>query len=176
MESPTTAVTLPTAAAANTPIAPASVTLQPDTGAQDAYNIEIPASWQAENIPAPGGFGRRYTLFENGNRIAQLTVRCERGATIADLAATDERLITSIQGTYGANGVTDVTLAGLQGQSTDYSIGGMGLAQDARVIYLQGKVCGWEIILQAFGSGQLPHYTLLFETILATFKPVAAGG
>jgi hypothetical protein len=163
-------------AATSAPIDPTSVTLQPDSGAVDAYTIQIPTDWQAENIPAPGGFGRRYTLSENGTRAAQLTVRCERGASIDDLAATDKRLITSIYGTYGANGVTDVTLAGLQGHATDYSIGGKGLTQDSRVMYLQGKICGWQILLQAFGSGQLPRYIPLFELILSTFKPVAEGG
>jgi hypothetical protein len=163
-------------APAPTAVDPAAVPLQPDAGAEGAYTIQVPVGWTAENIPAPGGFGRRYTLFVDGARSAQVTVRCERGASIDSLVTTDSRLVGSLQGQYGSGGMADVVVGGLTGRATAYTLVVGGVPQETRAVYLQGTLCGWQILLQAFGRGQLARYTPLFERVLATFSPSIAGG
>ena len=150
--------------------------LQPDANSTDAYTIEVPVGWQAENIPEPGGFGRRYSFILNGAQTAQVTVRCQAGGTVADLMQADQSIVTSLGGVYGTGGSMDVTVGGMPGKQTGYTLTVGGRPQETRVLYLQGKICGWVLLLQAFGAGQLAHYTPLFNAIVATFNPVMAGG
>ena len=159
-----------------TQVDPATVPLQPDSAAQQGYTISVPADWQAENIPMPGGFGRRYTMFNGGARQVQITVSCNANTTVSTMQTQDNSIVQSLKGTYAVNGMTDVTLAGLQGKSTDYSLIVGGLKQESHVIYLQGKTCGWRLLMQGFGAGVLERYTTLLERISATFKPADAAG
>jgi len=163
-------------AIAPTPFDPTATPLKVDDFALDAYTIEIPDGWQAETFPSPGGFGRRYTAFESGARTAQVSVRCQRGATIESLSQQDQGLVDGIGGTYGIGGMTDVTAGGLSGKQTRYELALGGQTQQTRALYLQGATCAWQILLQAYGLGTQERYAAVFDAILATFKPTAPAG
>jgi hypothetical protein len=166
----------PTAPPAPTAIDPATTPLVPDPDSGQAYTIRVPASWVAANIPAPGGFGRRYSVTQNGAPEAQVTIRCAAGGTVDALMQTDESLVNGIHGNWAVDGVADVTVGGMTGKSVKYTLLFGGKQQETRVLYLQGKICGWVILEQAFGTGQLARYAPLFNAIMATFTPTTAGG
>jgi len=176
----------PTATAASgspTPVAPvatvvdpASTPLQPDPDSGEAYTLQYPVGWSATNIPAPGGFGRRYARTLNGAMEAQITIRCAAGGTVDALMLTDQSLVTGIHGNWAVNGIVDMTVAGMTGKRVEYTLAFGGRQQEARVLYLQGKICGWVILEQAYGTGQLARYAPLFNAIVATFNPTTAGG
>lgn len=177
--SPSPAANTSPAAAASATADPSAFQLVPNTGPNNAYTISVPSTWQIEDV-APTI--RRYVMFTNKTRVAQFTVNCAAGGTVADLSATDARLVQTIGGKYAVNGIIDVTVASLHGKQTEYtapltSTGTTGGPnQETRVLYLQGTACAWQILMQTYGNGLLQHYTPLFDAILATFKPATPGG
>lgn len=165
------------------PTIPSMAQPQTVTGPQNAYTIEIPAGWQGTDLTMPGGFARRYGSLQGSVQGPQVTVRCAPGETIDALSTEDQHIVGNARGAYGVGGFTAVTVAGLRGKQTNYTIplsgvaiGSGGAVVEARVVYLQGTSCAWQFLLQAFGTGQAQRYSGLFNQVLATFRPATPGG
>jgi hypothetical protein len=162
--------TTPTATALSATATPAddSTPLQTQT-LSDWYSIGVPVGWEPEDIGVPGGFVRRYVLTQDGVRKAQLTLQCQPGASISTMMQLDARTIRMLKGQYGIGGSQPVTVGGLSGLQTDYEAVA-GILIDTHAVYLQGKVCGWRILLQAYGAGEISKYRAMFERVLPTFQ------
>jgi len=160
-----------------TPVDASSFQLEPVTGEFDSYIIQIPQGWQTEEIAAPGGFIRRYVMFQSDTRtrMASITLRCEPGAAVDLMMQEDAKVVDSVNGKYGLGGTKDVRVANLSGKQTDYTVTA-GAPVASRVVYLGGASCGWRILFQVFGGGELQPYAQLFDKMLATFQPGTPGG
>ena len=71
--------------------------------------------------------------------------------------AADNKTITGAGGQYPTRESKPVMAGGLSGTQTDYSVPIVG-GIETRALYLAGTKCGWRILLQTFGEGNLGGY------------------
>jgi hypothetical protein len=159
-----------------TPLDPNQFQLQTVTAGPDTFSIDVPTDWKSEDIAAPAGFGKRYYLEQDGNRTAQVTVRCQYGATIDTMTSADAALVQGLKGQFNLSKATAVSVGALEGKQVDFALVFGGTLSEQRGVYVEAPPCGWRITLQTFGAGRREQYGALFDRLLATFHAMVPSG